>query len=59
MGTAGKELRAVGPPVQRGEVRNSDTCGVLKLTLRPDGYEWQFVPEAGRTFTDSGSKSCH
>ncbi len=41
------------------EVRNNDTYGVLKLTLHPGSYDWQFVPEAGKTFTDSGSTACH
>lgn len=35
-------------------VRNSNTFGVLKLTLYKQGYEWEFVPEAGGKFTDSG-----
>ena len=41
------------------EKRNADTHGVLKLTLNPTSYDWQFVPVAGKTFTDSGSTSCH
>ena len=41
------------------EVAQNDTFGVLKLTLRPTSYTWQFVPIAGRTFTDSGSGACH
>jgi hypothetical protein len=41
------------------EVRNTDTYGVLKLILHPTSYDWQFVPEAGKTFTDSGSDQCH
>jgi hypothetical protein len=32
---------------------------VLKLTLRADGYDWAFVPIAGKTFTDGGSGSTH
>jgi hypothetical protein len=40
-------------------VRNDDTFGVLKLTLRPATYEWQFIPVAGKTFTDSGTGRCH
>ena len=32
--------------------------GILRLALRPSGYVWQFVPEAGQSFTDSGSASC-
>ncbi len=37
----------------RGGVR------VIELTLRPGGYDWRFVPEAGATFTDTGSAACH
>jgi hypothetical protein len=40
-------------------VRNANTNGVLKLTLRDGGYDWQFLPIAGQTFSDSGSASCH
>ena len=41
------------------EVRNADTFGVLELTLHATSYDWKFVPEAGKTFTDSGSAPCH
>ena len=40
-------------------VRNNDTWGVLKLTLRSGAYDWSFVQQAGKTFTDSGTASCH
>jgi acid phosphatase type 7 len=40
-------------------VRNSDTFGVLKLTLRSSSYEWTFLPEAGKTFSDGGTNACH
>jgi hypothetical protein len=40
-------------------VRNVDTFGILKLTLHPTSYDWQFIPEAGKTFTDSGTGVCH
>lgn len=33
--------------------------GVLKMTLSPGGYSWEFVPIPGVTFTDSGSGTCH
>lgn len=39
-------------------VRNSNTHGVLKLTLHPDRYEWRFIPIAGQSFSDSGSANC-
>jgi hypothetical protein len=41
------------------EVAQNDTFGVLFLTLHASSYDWRFVPEAGKTFTDSGSASCH
>lgn len=46
------------PPLATTEVRNGDTWGVVWLTLRRDGYESQFLPVAGRTFTDAGSGRC-
>jgi len=59
VGTGGKNHRPFAEPKPNSEVRNADAFGVLKLTLRPNGYEWQFIPEAGKTFTDLGSGSCH
>ena len=38
---------------------NGNTFGVIKLTLKSDRYDWQFIPEAGKTFNDSGSTLCH
>ncbi|MDQ3870194.1 MAG: metallophosphoesterase, partial [Chloroflexota bacterium] len=59
-GTGGKNHYGfAGAAVANSEVRNSDTYGVLKLTLHAASYDWQFVPEAGKTFTDSGSTVCH
>jgi 3',5'-cyclic AMP phosphodiesterase CpdA len=40
------------------EVGHTGTFGVLRLTLLPGGYAWRFLPEAGQTFTDSGSDVC-
>jgi Calcineurin-like phosphoesterase len=59
VGTGGKSHYGFGTPIANSQVRNADTFGVLKLTLNPGSYEWQFVPEAGKTFTDSGSTGCH
>ena len=41
------------------EVRNNNTFGVLKLELKAASYSWQFLSEAGRTFTDAGTALCH
>jgi hypothetical protein len=60
VGSGGKNShRAMGAAKPNSEVRNDDTFGVLKLTLHAKGYDWDFVPEAGKTFKDSGSDSCH
>lgn len=60
IGTGGKNShRSFAAPKPNSEVRQADTFGVLKLTLRPDSYDWEFVPQAGKTFTDSGSGKCH
>jgi acid phosphatase type 7 len=58
-GTGGKNHRPFGPPKPNSEVRDATAFGVLKLTLKSNAYEWQFIPEAGKTFTDSGRGNCH
>ena len=58
-GTGGRSHYGIGTIEANSEVRNIDTFGILKLTLHADSYDWQFVPEAGRTFADSGSAACH
>jgi acid phosphatase type 7 len=40
------------------QVRDYTSFGILKLTLHPASYDWQFVPEVGGSFTDSGSGAC-
>ena len=59
VGTGGAFHYTFGRPMPNSVVRNGDTYGVLKLTLRPGTYEWQFVPVAGGTFTDFGRGTCH
>lgn len=59
VGTGGRSHYGFGAPISGSEARNSDTFGVLQLTLRSNGFDWQFVPEAGKTFTDFGSGGCH
>src|SRR5690349_1589483 len=59
VGTGGAFFTAFGSIKPNSEVHNGSTYGVLKLTLHPTSYDWQFVPEAGKTFKDSGTGSCH
>jgi hypothetical protein len=59
VGTGGKSDYMLGTPPANVEKANGDTFRVLRLTLLSTSYEWKFVPEAGKTFTDTGSRSCH
>jgi acid phosphatase type 7 len=46
-------------PLANSEVHNDESYGVLKLTLRPKGYEWRYLSAEGGEFSDSGSARCH
>jgi hypothetical protein len=59
VGTGGRAFHEVSPPDPRQEIANDDTLGVLRLQLSSRSFTWQFQPVPGRTFTDSGSQTCH
>ncbi len=59
VGTGGAKHYPFGTPIANSEVRDGDTWGVLKLTLSPDAYSWQFIPVSGGSLRDSGSGTCH
>jgi calcineurin-like phosphoesterase family protein len=59
VGTGGKNHRPFGEIKPNSELRDFTAFGVLKISLRLKGYDWEFLPEAGKGFTDSGSGSCH
>jgi hypothetical protein len=59
VGTGGRSLYFFASKERGSEARDWQTFGVLKLTLRARSYDWEFVPAAGGTFSDSGSGSCH
>ena len=59
VGTGGRSLYAFGAPLATTQVRDSTTFGVLRLTFRPETYEWRFVPVAGGAFSDAGTANCH
>ena len=42
----------------RRESAQSDALGVLKLVLSGKGYSWEFITEAGLSFTDRGTDTC-
>lgn len=61
VGTGGGEglydMEPVAPPNLLAS--NNDTFGVLTLTLRRNGFDWRFLPVAGKTYTDAGTGTCH
>ena len=59
VGTGGRSHYTFGTIKANSQVREGNTYGVLKLTLHANSYDWQFVPVAGATFTDSGTGTCH
>jgi len=60
VGTGGRSHSPLGPPVPNSEARNADTFGVLKVTLSPEKYSWEFIPVNGENgFHDAGEGTCH
>jgi hypothetical protein len=59
VGTGGAPLTEIVAIQPNSQVRNADTYGVLKLTLRRASYDWEFVPVAGQAFTDRGNADCN
>jgi hypothetical protein len=59
VGTGGDDLLAQPVADSRIAYRSNSAFGVLRLSLRPTSYDWNFVPIPGQTLTDSGSRSCH
>ena len=57
VGTGGAELTAFTRPRANMETFITGTFGVLKLTLQPGSYSWQFFT-AGGGAADSGSDVC-
>jgi acid phosphatase type 7 len=55
VGTGGALLYPMDERQPNSEVFDASSHGVLKLTLRPSSYSWEFVPVDGATFTDSGT----
>jgi acid phosphatase type 7 len=58
-GAGGAALRPFEEENPNSEVRDASAHGVLRLGLRPGGYDWEFIPVAGGSFTDQGSGTCH
>lgn len=59
VGTGGASLRPFNAPRPHSEFRQAQSFGVLKLTLGPSGYRWEFVAADRRGMLDAGEASCY
>jgi acid phosphatase type 7 len=60
VGTGGRSHYVFTSPIANTQAYNTDTYGVLRLTLHPTSYDFAFLPEAGRSYSDGGtSVPCH
>lgn len=58
VGTGGAALRPFHTLAAHSEFRLAGSWGVLRLTLHPANYDWEFLPVGG-DIADSGSTPCH
>jgi hypothetical protein len=60
VGTGGDTLGTMLiTPEPNSEVRHNAVHGLLKLTLHPTSYDWEFISIAGQAFTDTGTTDCN
>ena len=58
VGTGGAALHMFTHEAANSEFRLAGVWGVMRLTLQPANYDWEFLPTSGE-ITDSGSAPCH
>jgi calcineurin-like phosphoesterase family protein len=58
VGTGGASHYRIKTLRRNSDTHDDATFGVLRLTLHPTSYSWEFVPVAGGSFRDSGSGTC-
>jgi PKD repeat protein len=60
VGTGGRSVGTQATVLHpSSQLQQGGEFGVIKLTLSDGSYGWEFVPVAGRTFTDKGTANCH
>jgi acid phosphatase type 7 len=59
VGTGGKNPGNFVSVQPGSEFRDRSRPGVLKLTLKADGYDWRFAHGSGAPIVDSGTDRCH
>jgi len=58
-GTGGAERYTFRDILPGSEAHSGDAFGLLKLTLLPGRYQWEFVPVERDGFRDRGESPCH
>ena len=58
VGTGGNGFTPLDSIRSTSEAINDRSLGVLKLSLAPSSYTWEFLPVNGGSFHDSGSGTC-
>jgi len=58
VGTGGKNHYPFTAAAIADEIRDDTAFGILKLTLHPSSYDWNFLPAPGYSFSDAGSMPC-
>jgi len=59
VGTGGAHRYTLKKILQGSEAHSSDTFGLLKLSLLPNRYRWEFIPVDTSGFHDQGESACH
>jgi hypothetical protein len=58
VGTGGVNVRDMGDIEPNSEASAANLFGILELTLHDGSYEWDYLPAAGYSYSDSGSANC-
>ena len=60
VGTGGKPPSGdIGTTDANSVVKNDNTPGVLRLSLKANSYNYKFIPVPNKNFTDQGKGTCH
>ena len=59
IGAGGSGPGGIDDLAANSESRYNGSSGVLQLDLYANGYEWEFTPEPGSDFLDTGIGFCH
>ncbi|WP_225984679.1 metallophosphoesterase family protein [Noviherbaspirillum aerium] len=59
VGTGGAQLTPFRFRKQNSQVSDNTSLGVLKVTLKEKGYQWEFLPVDKDGFRDQGATLCH